>query len=69
MTTAPSADHIQAADWFKSTYSAAQNECVEVTHLNTRIGLRDSKNVTAPHIDVASTAFGTFISALKNHTL
>ncbi|MFR9769094.1 DUF397 domain-containing protein [Nocardia sp. SC052] len=38
---------LSGAHWFKSTRSAAGNDCVEIAHLDGgRVGVRDSKN---PH--------------------
>ncbi|MFF5505826.1 DUF397 domain-containing protein [Streptomyces roseolus] len=53
------------AAWFKSTASAAQNECVEVnTGTGAVIGLRDSKDTAAGTIAVTVGPFTDFVSAL-----
>ena len=37
------------ANWFKSSYSQAGGDCVEVAHLDGgSVGIRDSKNVAGP---------------------
>ncbi|WP_433202667.1 DUF397 domain-containing protein [Nocardia sp. CA-107356] len=37
------------AEWFKSSYSQEQGECVEVAFLDHgMVGMRDSKNPTGP---------------------
>ncbi|MEU6830189.1 DUF397 domain-containing protein [Nocardia beijingensis] len=40
---------LSAANWFKSSYSSAEKDCVEVAFLREGgIGVRDSKNPTGP---------------------
>jgi hypothetical protein len=49
--------------WFKSTYSAAASEdCVEVRITERSVGVRDSKNVAGPAIDVPVGAWAEFLS-------
>ncbi|WP_084529631.1 DUF397 domain-containing protein [Nocardia crassostreae] len=56
-------DELFGARWFKSSYSGASQECVEVAHLsNGMVGVRDSKNpnggvlILAPEVWDAFTA-------------
>ncbi|MFE5847489.1 DUF397 domain-containing protein [Streptomyces niveus] len=59
-----------AAGWFKSSYSAPNNDCVEVANLtNQRIGVRDSKTVTGPVIVATTGAFASLVDGLRNGTL
>ncbi len=52
--------------WRKSSYSAANGNCVEVTQLaNGRIGVRDSKNVATPALGFASAGWRTFVGQVK----
>lgn len=40
---------LSGALWFKSTYSAGGNDCVEVAHVDGgMVGVRDSKNPAGP---------------------
>ncbi|MBR8642074.1 DUF397 domain-containing protein [Streptomyces tuirus] len=59
----------QAADtatgWFKSSYSAADNECVEVSCISAEVSLRDSKSLTGNRLIVSSDAFAVFIDSVK----
>ncbi|MEF9904408.1 MULTISPECIES: DUF397 domain-containing protein [Streptomyces] len=55
-----------AAPWFKSSFSAADNECVEVAHTRTQVGIRDSKVTTHDGFVVGTDAFTGFIDGLKD---
>jgi hypothetical protein len=49
--------------WRKSSYSTAQNDCVEV---HSSLGaLRDSKNPEGPRLDVRRAALARFVDAVK----
>ncbi|MBF6191184.1 MULTISPECIES: DUF397 domain-containing protein [Nocardia] len=40
---------LSAANWFKSSYSSAEKDCVEVAFLREgSVGVRDSKNPSGP---------------------
>ncbi|MFF9486850.1 DUF397 domain-containing protein [Streptomyces sp. NPDC014676] len=66
MNEAPTADHFATADWYKSSYSAADNECVEVAHTLRGIGIRDSKGSGQHGFAVSPGAFATFVNGLKD---
>ena len=52
--------------WRKSSYSAANGNCVEVAQLvNGRIGVRDSKNVAMPALGFAPAEWRTFVGHVK----
>jgi hypothetical protein len=55
--------------WFKSSYSDNGGACIEVaTNLAASRGVvpvRDSKNPTGPELTFPSTAFTTFVTAVK----
>jgi Domain of unknown function (DUF397) len=53
--------------WRKSSRSDTQgNDCVEVTRLPTRIGVRDSKNpAAAGHLTLTLEAFAALVTRLK----
>ncbi|QVI21799.1 DUF397 domain-containing protein [Nocardia tengchongensis] len=41
-------DEVAKANWFKSSYSQAGQECVEVAFLDGMVGVRDSKDANGP---------------------
>jgi hypothetical protein len=56
--------------WRKSSHSGGESaQCVEVADLTEAIGIRDSKNVHAPHLTVTRTNFTALIQALKSGRL
>ena len=57
---------MRSISWRKSSYSAANGNCVEVGHLlKGRIGVRDSKDVSQPALDFTSAQWRTFIGDIK----
>ncbi|MET8559500.1 DUF397 domain-containing protein [Streptomyces flaveolus] len=65
MNETPAATGGAEARWFKSSYSAANNECVEVAFHGVRTAIRDSKAPGLDALTVPSTAFAAFVEALK----
>ncbi|MFD3729488.1 DUF397 domain-containing protein [Streptomyces sp. NPDC058671] len=56
--------------WFKSSASAAQNECVEVnTSAHAAVGVRDSKAPAGPVLTFAASAFTTAVDAVASGAL
>jgi len=54
--------------WRKSSYSAANGNCVEVARLaNGYIGVRDSKNILQPALDFTAARWHEFVAELKHH--
>ncbi|MEU2586269.1 DUF397 domain-containing protein [Streptomyces avermitilis] len=52
-----------ALDWRKSTYSGtAGDNCIEVAPTPTTIHIRDSKDLTRPHLALTPTAWGAFVT-------
>ncbi|MEU6534760.1 DUF397 domain-containing protein [Streptomyces sp. NPDC047000] len=48
--------------WFKSTYSSAQgDDCVEVAVAEQDIHVRDSKDMTLPHLTVGRVGWARFV--------
>lgn len=49
-------------NWFKSTYSAGDGgKCVEVAATEQAVSVRDSKDVTRPHLSVSHPGWARFI--------
>lgn len=58
----------QYISWKKSSYSAANGNCVEVARLGAGdIGVRDSKNAARPGLGFTPASWRTFISAVKSN--
>jgi hypothetical protein len=54
--------------WKKSSYSAANGNCVEVARLGGgHIGVRDSKNAAMPAMGFTPAAWRTFIREIKSN--
>ncbi|CAL9488305.1 DUF397 domain-containing protein [Streptomyces sp. enrichment culture] len=53
------------AGWYKSSYSAANNECIEVAHVVAQVGIRDSKASGQRGFTISARAFTQFIDGLK----
>ncbi|MEU7183776.1 MULTISPECIES: DUF397 domain-containing protein [Streptomyces] len=51
--------------WFKSSYSASENECVEVANLRGLIAVRDSKNPRGPVLAFPAAAFAAFVEGVR----
>ncbi|MFI7668595.1 DUF397 domain-containing protein [Nocardia sp. NPDC049526] len=55
------------AAWFKSSYSQADQECVEVAWLSDGVvGVRDSKNPTGPALVFAPAEWDAFMAGVHN---
>lgn len=65
MNEAPSAAQIAAANWRKSSYSAANNECVEVAHVQAWVAVRDSKDPRRSGLITSAAAFAAFVGGVK----
>ncbi|MFE7609594.1 DUF397 domain-containing protein [Streptomyces celluloflavus] len=51
--------------WFKSSYSAPDNECVEVADLRGLVAVRDSKNPRGPVLAFPAAAFAAFVEGVR----
>ncbi|MFR9727281.1 DUF397 domain-containing protein [Streptomyces sp. MS19] len=58
---------LSTAEWFKSSFSNADNECVEIAHLDSRTAIRDSKTGAddSPVLVLAAGAFASFINSVS----
>ncbi|MET8422554.1 DUF397 domain-containing protein [Nocardia sp. NPDC004860] len=62
-------NELSVANWFKSTYSQAQGECVEIAFLGSgEIGVRDSKNPDGPAHVFAPGAWDIFFTGVQDGT-
>ncbi|WP_433627841.1 DUF397 domain-containing protein [Nocardia sp. CA-120079] len=53
--------------WFKSSYSQAGSECVEVAWLSDGgVGVRDSKNPTGPALIFAPAEWDAFMAGVQD---
>jgi hypothetical protein len=52
--------------WRKSSYSSAQNACVEVANTRTACAVRDSKNPGQGHLIFTAKAWGSFVAEVKD---
>lgn len=53
------------AGWFKSSFSGADKNCVEVAFLaDGAVGIRDSKNPAGPALVVGSAAWDSFLASV-----
>ncbi|WP_405779604.1 DUF397 domain-containing protein [Streptomyces sp. NBC_00859] len=48
-------------DWFKSSYSAEQGECVEIAAAPAAVHIRDSKDTTRPALTVSPGTWTAFL--------
>ncbi|UGT71434.1 DUF397 domain-containing protein [Nocardia gipuzkoensis] len=56
---------LSKADWFKSSHSATQADCVEVAFLaDGQVGVRDSKNPSGPALVFQPGAWDAFTGHL-----
>jgi hypothetical protein len=55
-----------STSWRKSSYSAANGDCVEVgRRVDGLIGVRDSKNAAMPALGFSPTGWRTFVGEVK----
>jgi len=65
MNNTPGSAEFAAAGWFRSSYSAANNECVEIARLPARVGIRDSKAPIQGVVTMRTDAFAIFVTGVK----
>ncbi|MFJ3883434.1 DUF397 domain-containing protein [Streptomyces sp. NPDC090077] len=69
LQSAPTAAELAAAPWRTSSYSAVNNECVEVAADGAWVGLRDSKRPQGAVLVMQPAAFAALTDALKADAL
>ncbi|MGQ4600544.1 DUF397 domain-containing protein [Nocardia sp. R6R-6] len=58
---------LSGAEWFKSSYSGSQGDCVEVAWVDAGgVGVRDSKNPTGPALVFTSGEWATFTAGVTD---
>ncbi|WP_433601513.1 DUF397 domain-containing protein [Nocardia sp. CA-135953] len=57
---------LSGANWFKSSHSSSQTDCVEVAWLDGAVGVRDSKNPTGPALVFAPEAWDAFAAGVRD---
>ncbi|MGK8485996.1 DUF397 domain-containing protein [Nocardia asiatica] len=61
---------LAGAEWFKSSYSGGDKECVEVAFLpNGLVGVRDSKNPAGPALAFSSRDWSAFTTVVSRDGL
>ena len=65
----PSSATVEAATWTKSSYSAPNNECVELSAFPSWIAVRDSKHTGGPALFFGSRAFAALLTDVINRTV
>ncbi|MEV0844946.1 DUF397 domain-containing protein [Streptomyces sp. NPDC049954] len=66
--TAPT-PRLAEATWFKSSYSAGAENCVEATPLPGGIALRDSKDISRSHLRYTTAPWTAFCAGITTGTL
>ncbi|WP_082681411.1 DUF397 domain-containing protein [Nocardia jinanensis] len=57
---------LSGAEWFKSSHSSGQTDCVEVAWLmGGQVGVRDSKNTSGPALLFAPGVWDAFANGLR----
>lgn len=54
-----------APEWFKSSYSMQNGECVEARHSDVGIDIRDSKTPFSPTLGFSAPAWEAFLAETK----
>ncbi|NNH72865.1 DUF397 domain-containing protein [Nocardia uniformis] len=59
-------DDLTGARWFKSSYSSAGSECVEIAFIPSGVGVRDTKNPTGPALVFTPGEWDAFSAGVKD---
>ncbi|WP_326561773.1 DUF397 domain-containing protein [Micromonospora sp. NBC_01796] len=60
-----STEAVPVRDWFKSSRSANNANCVEVRFAGAAVGVRDSKDLGGPALAFGPAAWSSFVAAVK----
>ena len=55
-------------DWFKSSYSSGDNNCIECADIPNVVPVRDSKNAEGPALTFSKASWGAFVASVKTET-
>jgi hypothetical protein len=56
-------------DWFKSSYSSGDNNCIECADVPYVVPVRDSKNPEGPALTFSKASWGEFLTLVKGTEL
>ncbi|GAA1938866.1 DUF397 domain-containing protein [Kitasatospora viridis] len=56
---------LTATEWYKSSYSNHQSNCVEIARAIHAIPVRDSKDPEGPALTFSQSSWATFINGIK----
>jgi hypothetical protein len=56
-------------DWFKSSYSSGDNNCVECATVPGIVPVRDSKDPNGPALTFSPASWGSFLDLVKGSEL
>ncbi len=59
----------KGADWFKSSYSNGNGDCIEVAAVDGAVVMRDSKQADGPIVASTSDEWQTFVRGVVNGRL
>ncbi|MBD0707247.1 MULTISPECIES: DUF397 domain-containing protein [unclassified Streptomyces] len=62
-------DRVENAEWFKSSHSNGNGECVEVAYLDDMVVTRDSKVQAGPVLSSTLDGWKTFIGSVAEGAL
>ncbi|MFI8784742.1 DUF397 domain-containing protein [Streptomyces albidoflavus] len=65
----PTPEQLARAGWATSSYSAANNECVEVALTHAWVGVRDTKTPGGPALAVAPSSWAAVVEAVRTEQI
>ncbi|EDY44891.1 DUF397 domain-containing protein [Streptomyces sp. SPB074] len=69
MTASPPSSGLPSANWFKSSYSNAANNCVEAAFLPGGLALRDSKDTSLTPLRYTTSQWAAFCDGIVSGAL
>jgi hypothetical protein len=60
-------ENLSTSRWYTSSYSGANNNCVEVACANEVVGIRDTKARESGHLAVTPKVWSIFITTVTTH--
>ncbi|MFD8869655.1 DUF397 domain-containing protein [Streptomyces sp. NPDC059590] len=68
-TPNPTPHELHSRQWLRSSYSGGNDNCIEISTVQGRITLRDSKRPDLSHTSFSAAAWRAFVSAAAADTL